>query len=150
MKSKAIKILIVDDDESDRIRIERCLDRSGLTCECQNASNVESALEALCETHFDCTILDYHMPGRNGLVGLKMLLKHDPYLAIVMSTGHGDEQIASTAIKLGAKDYISKTDLKPSALRNTSGLLCNDPWLTERLPNSKKPCPLSPACLSTI
>jgi hypothetical protein len=113
LETKPFNLLIADDDQGDRMQISRCLQQSGLECQIQEADSVVSALDAIRRTSFDCVILDYNMLDQDGLEGVDALLKHDPCLAIIMSTAHGDENVASAAIKLGAMDYLAKADLKP-------------------------------------
>jgi signal transduction histidine kinase len=119
MKSTAIKLLIVDDDDGDRMQIIRSLKRSGLTCEWTEAATLDEALVAIGSQHFDCVILDYYLPGATGFDGISMLLSRDPMLPIILSTGHGNEQIASKAIKLGALDYINKAEFDGALLRGS-------------------------------
>jgi diguanylate cyclase (GGDEF)-like protein len=119
MDKSTLNILIIDDDEGDRKQIKRALKQSGLICECVETVSVESALLA-CEHHaFDCTIIDYELPGQDGLAGITALHTLLPYMAIIMSTGHGDEMVATEAIKHGASDYIVKKNLDPTLLRKT-------------------------------
>lgn len=117
MQEKTIKLLIVDDDEADRLQIQRCLERTKLAYEVHEASTMRSALEQLEQSHFDCVILDYYIPDQDGLRGVKTMLASYPFLPIVMLTGQGDEAVASTAIKLGARDYSSKSKLTPAGLK---------------------------------
>jgi signal transduction histidine kinase len=119
MLSTPLRLLIVDDDEGDRRQIVRCIRRSELDCELVEASSMEDALAATEAKQFDCVILDYFLPGQIDLDGIPMLHDQEPTLPIIVSTGHGNEYIASEAIKRGALDYISKSDLTPAALRTT-------------------------------
>ena len=118
MKPRTIRLLVVDDDEGDRLQIMRCLERIDFACDVHEATTVPSALDQVKQTKFDCVILDYYIPGQNGIDGLKSLLKFDPFLAVIMATGQGDELIASAAIKFGARDYMPKSKFTPARLRD--------------------------------
>ncbi len=118
MKPVRRKLLVLDDDEGDRIQVVRCLEEASVTFDCYEASSLRSALDQMKTTRFDCVIIDDNMPGENGLDGVKALLKSDPFLAVIMSTGQADEDIASAAIKFGARDYIPKAKLTPASLRD--------------------------------
>lgn len=103
-------VLVVDDSPEDREAIIRIL--------AQDQINVYSVLEAhdehscvetlLGDTKIDCVLLDYSMPGRDGLELLRKLLEHHDSLPVIMITGEGSEDIAVDALKLGAQDYIVK------------------------------------------
>ena len=58
---------------------------------------------------YDVVLLDYRLPGLNALELLKDLRQPDkPEVPVVLVTGHGDEEIALQAIKLGASSYVVK------------------------------------------
>ncbi len=102
------KILIADDDEGDRKLVRRALEKADLAFACVETDTVEGALTACGNQKFDCAIVDYRMPGMDGLQGVAALHERHPYMAIVMATGHGDETVAADAMKQGASDYIPK------------------------------------------
>jgi signal transduction histidine kinase len=117
MSGAAIDVLIIDDDIGDRMQIRRALAKSGVAHELVEASNMEEALQACEEKPFDTVIVDYNMPGLNGLGGIARLHERHPLLPIIMSTGQGCEQVAAEAIKLGALDYILKSDINEQTVR---------------------------------
>jgi signal transduction histidine kinase len=112
----SLAILITDDDQGDRKQILRALMQTGLSCECFEADSIKEALAA-CETRaFDCAIIDYQLPGGDGLDGMTALHKSCPNMFIVMATGHGDATIATEAMKRGASDYIAKENITGKSL----------------------------------
>jgi PAS domain S-box-containing protein len=113
---KRLRILIVDDDEGDRWQIKRALKKAGVSCECTETRNTEEAVAACQAGAFDCAIIDYQLPGSDGLAGITALHDLCPYMAIIMSTGQGDEMVAADAMKRGACDYISKTSLDAQSM----------------------------------
>jgi signal transduction histidine kinase len=119
MNSLPLRILIADDDEGDRRQIKRAVRQSGLNCECIETVSTERALELCGQTEFDCVIMDYRLPGQDGLAGISAMHERFAHLPIIMSTGHGDEMVAADAIKRGASDYIPKTGVNPSSIRKT-------------------------------
>jgi signal transduction histidine kinase len=117
MNNRALQILITDDDEGDRKQIKRAIGQSALSAGCTETASIEDALDA-CEQHeFDCAIVDYRLPGEDGLEGITALRGRLPYMAIIMSTGQGDEMVAAEAMKRGAADYISKSRINPVAIQ---------------------------------
>jgi DNA-binding NtrC family response regulator len=112
-----ISILIVDDDEGDRRQIKRALKEARVLCECTEAWDVEEAMDACEARAFDCAVIDYRLPGADGLAALTTLHDLYPNMAIVMSTGRVDGELAAEAMKRGACDFISKTNLDARSMR---------------------------------
>lgn len=87
----------------------------------REAETCAQGLEALSEESFDCVILDYFMPGDDGLAFLDELGGEDARLpcTVVMLTGQGNEQIAVEALKRGIEDYVVKDMLASELLVQT-------------------------------
>jgi len=114
MNRGTIRLLIADDDDGDRMQLRRLIRACGLVCEIDEATDLNEAEAACAARDYDCAIIDYRMPGGNGLEGIVALRERHPLLPIVMVTGQGDELIATEAIKLGAADYVPKSQLSQS------------------------------------
>ena len=110
-------ILIVDDDAGDRRHVIRALKQACFAGAYVEAADVASAVAACDKSIFDFAILDYQMPGNDGLQGIAALRERFPYLPLIMATSHGDEMIATEAMKLGAADYIPKSQINKSSIR---------------------------------
>ena len=65
----------------------------------------------------DCILLDYSLPGRDGLGVLESIMDRNPLAAVVMITGQGDEAIAVKAMKSGAQDYLTKDVISSASLQ---------------------------------
>lgn len=65
---------------------------------------------------FHVVLLDYDMPGTNGLEILRWMQQHQITTPVVMLTGAGTEEVAVEAMKLGAYDYVRKEQLDLSHL----------------------------------
>jgi diguanylate cyclase (GGDEF)-like protein/PAS domain S-box-containing protein len=58
---------------------------------------------------FDILLVDYRLPGMDGLELTKLLREeYDLKLPIVLVTGQGNEEVATGALRLGVDDYVSK------------------------------------------
>jgi len=109
--NEALKILITDDDDGDRKHVLRALRLAGISCECVEAGDVDEALAACERQSFDVAIVDYRLPGCDGLDGVAALHRRAPAMFIVMATGQGDATVATEAMKRGASDYIAKDNI---------------------------------------
>ena len=56
----------------------------------------------------DAIVLDYHMPGLNGLEALPILRHAAPHARIVMFSADDDTSASRTAMERGADGYITK------------------------------------------
>jgi PAS domain S-box-containing protein len=111
-----IKILIVDDDEVDRMVILRALKRAGIQAEISTAESIAQAVAVVHQHSFDCVFLDYRLPGGDGLELLQTFRNEGFTMPIIVVTSQGDEKIAVEVMKSGGTDYITKQML------NTEGI----------------------------
>jgi PAS domain S-box-containing protein len=117
MTAGNLNILIVDDDDGDRKQIMRALKRAELAHRCVETVCIEDALEACNTCTFDCAIVDYQMPGQDGLSGIAALHERLPFMPIIMATGQGDAAVATEAMKIGASDYIDKAHILADSIK---------------------------------
>lgn len=114
-----LRVLIVDDDEVDRMAVRRGFLRSGVSVALTEAHDEVTARRLLHERDFDCVILDYNIPGSDGLRLLETLRLERPGTPVIMLTGQGDEQVAVRLMKAGAVDYLPKTSVTPERLASS-------------------------------
>lgn len=108
-----IKVLVIDDDEVDRITLKRALKKADLTFSLTECSEAEEALTLLREDEYDCVFLDYLLPGTDGLTLLKRLRSSGIKVPIIIITSQGDEKVAVEMMKSGASDYVVKDQINP-------------------------------------
>jgi two-component system, sensor histidine kinase and response regulator len=111
-----LRILIVDDDEVDRMAVQRALAKSGISLTTTEATTYTAAIEQLKTHEFDCTFMDYGLPDQNGLALVQAARRLDIQHPLVVLTGQGDEQIAVDLMKAGATDYLTKSQISPTTL----------------------------------
>ena len=99
-------IAIVDDDESVRHSLMRLCRSVGFQAESYHSA--EDYIEAHRTEAIDLLILDYHLPGKNGLELLHEVRVHRRHLPVMMISGHADEAIRDRAIENGAIACLSK------------------------------------------
>ena len=100
------RILVVDDTESFRFLINRCLEEAGYGTTC--VADGAAALVELERSPFDLIISDLVMPEMDGVALLRQARRLLPYLPFVLITAYGTIDGAVAAIKEGADDYLLK------------------------------------------
>jgi DNA-binding NtrC family response regulator len=100
------KILIVDDEPFNLDLLEQELSDLGYAV--VRAETGAAALTQIDKIAPDLVLLDYLMPGMNGIEVLQTIRKTQNDLPIVMITAYGTIDLAVEAIKAGADDFITK------------------------------------------
>ncbi len=116
--SEPMNILIIDDSVDDRMLYCRVLHKSAdVNYIISEADNGEAGLKMIDQEKPDCILLDYSLPGRNGVEVLKRIRSLYQHLPVVMLTGQGNETVAVTAMQEGAQNYIAKSSITPESLQ---------------------------------
>ncbi|MEH2444906.1 MAG: ATP-binding protein [Nostoc sp.] len=113
---QTLKILIVDDNEVDRMAFRDALTKAGVQMELFEVSDGNDAFSALSTTAYDCVFFDYRLPDQHGLTFIQQLRSSKIKVPSVVLTAQGDEQITVQLIKAGATDYLSKSKISPEML----------------------------------
>lgn len=114
--SLPLRLLVVDDDELDRLALRRCVHQSRLEARIDEALSGRDALRRISEQVYDCVLVDWHLPGEDGTTLLRELRHAAPQTPVVIFTGRGDEDIAVELMKSGAADYLPKASLTPERI----------------------------------
>ncbi|MGB8425874.1 MAG: sigma-54 dependent transcriptional regulator, partial [Desulfobacterales bacterium] len=99
-------ILIVDDEPSILQSLGGLLTDEGF--EVHTASNGYEALKNIDSESPDLVLLDIWMPGLDGIDTLQEIKKSNPFIQVIIITGHGTIETAVKATKMGAYDLIEK------------------------------------------
>jgi two-component system response regulator HydG len=99
-------VLVVDDDEANRVTLERILSREGYRV--VHADSGRAAMERLRDERVDLVLTDLKMPGMSGIDLLKAARKVDPDVEVVVMTAYGTVETAVEAMKEGAYDFVAK------------------------------------------
>jgi len=123
---ECLKLLVVDDEEGMRLGMQRGLKQHTFiipefgTEVCYDitlAEDGETAIEILKETVFDLILLDYKLPGINGIDVLEFLQAEQPEATVIMVTAFASLEVAVSATKNGAYDFLAKP-FSPRELRS--------------------------------
>lgn len=128
MKSGPAPLLIVEDNPVYAEILERLLPTLGadLRFTSKWVDNAEQAIEEIKQQQFELVLLDYKLPGADGMTVLAHIrsLPASKQPAVIMLTGMGNEAVAVEAMKRGAKDYLPKDSLDvPSLVRAITSAL---------------------------
>lgn len=113
-ETKALQVLVVDDERDIREGSERILKRAGFLV--VTASRGEEALERLATARSDIVLLDLKMPGIDGMEVLARIRELDTSILVIVITGYATVETAIEAMKKGAYDFIPKP-FEPEQLR---------------------------------
>ena len=100
------KILLVDDEPLNLDLLEQELSDLGYAVE--KTDSGRAALDKLAATPADLVLLDYQMPGMNGIEVLTEIKKKQADLPVIIITAYGTIERAVEAIKSGADDFVTK------------------------------------------
>ena len=101
-----IRILVVDDERSIGIALQRLLTGRGYGVD--TVVSGEEAVARLGQSAYHLVITDLSLKTFSGMDVLRWIREHTPDTAVIMITAYGSEKIAVDAMKLGAADYIPK------------------------------------------
>src|SRR5215204_2179372 len=114
----ALRLLLVDDDEVDRLAVKRMLRQTRFDATIEERTDRASAL-AFGPGSFDCVLLDYNLPGADGLEILHEIRAKGDSVPVIALTGQGDEEVAVALMKAGASDYLNKNSLTAERLERS-------------------------------
>jgi DNA-binding NtrC family response regulator len=101
-----MRILLIDDDEWIRDSLSIFFEAEG--CRVLTLETAEEGLSAIKDQIFDLIIVDYKLPGRDGIEFLKRVGHTQPDALKVLITAYRNENIVSEAKKLKVQGFIEK------------------------------------------
>ncbi len=105
-RNRRLDILVVEDEPFQREMIRDHLVGEGYRV--HEAESGEKALQLLEKHSFDLLLLDFRMPGMNGIEVLKEARRVAPHVEAILITAYGAIETAVEAMKAGAADYLTK------------------------------------------
>jgi len=101
-----LPLLVVDDEESARRAFAGILRHARYTVD--TAGSGEEAIEALAREQFSVVLCDVRMPGIDGFAVMRRARELDPEVALIVVSAIDDAATATTALRNGASDYLTK------------------------------------------
>ncbi|MCH9734250.1 MAG: hybrid sensor histidine kinase/response regulator [Actinomycetia bacterium] len=103
---KPSRVLVIEDSLTVAMSLVRDLESQGWGTE--RAGTLAEGLELLDRENFDLVLLDLTLPDAEELDGLARVCAAHPLQAVVILTGHGDDELELKALDMGAQDYLLK------------------------------------------
>ncbi len=131
MTDTSPKVFIVDDDQDIRSSLSRALRKRGFNVEAFGSAM--AFLTIYTPDQPGCLVLDYGMPGMNGLELQAELKRRNYAIPIIFITGHGGVAESVQAIKSGAIDFLEKPFRQDALDERIRSALQTDKKRRERL-----------------
>ena len=109
--SKPLRILVVEDSEYDTLLLVYELQRGGFDPTFQRVDTSAAMSAALEQQDWDIVFADFSMPQFNAVAALELVKKKGLDVPFIIVSGTIGEEVAVTAMKNGAHDYIMKGNL---------------------------------------
>jgi PAS domain S-box-containing protein len=131
-------VLLIEDNSGDaRLVTEYLRERFGGACRVREVSTLAAGLQALTETSVDVVLLDLGLPDSSGLDAYFQIHAQAPQTPVVILTGDRDEDKAIEALRVGAEDYLAKSDTDGVTLIRSMRHAVQRRALVERLRDSE-------------
>ena len=106
-----MRLIVVDDDRLVVDSLKIILGTQPQIEVVGTGANGDDAVALYAEHTPDIALLDIQMPGRDGLSAAREILERDPAARVVFLTTFSDDEYIVSALKLGARGYLIKTDV---------------------------------------
>ncbi len=110
--TQPLRVLQIEDVEDDALLIALELERGGLMPHCTRVETAGAMRIALREQSWDIVISDFGLPHFDAPSALHVLQEHGLDLPFIIVSGTITDEVAVSAMKAGANDFITKTNLK--------------------------------------
>ncbi len=136
------RVLIVDDHRMFAELVANVLARHDDISVCGVASNGDEALVAIANDAPDVVVLDYALPGGDGVAVAREIRRVAPAVEVIMLTGLSNDEVLRAAVLAGCAGFVTKdkaVDELVAAVRSVrDGRSAIDPEATARLASPAK------------
>ncbi len=124
-------ILVVDDDIAFNDLLNRFLTKEGFIVESVYSS--KEVLNIIQQKRVDLVLVDYQLPGMDGLQLTEKIHNEHPGLPVILITNYADIRVAVNSIKLGAFEFVSKPVIPDELLKIIRLALTNTSTVTQKI-----------------
>lgn len=130
MSTVVRRILLADDHEMIRRGVRSLIETRANLKVVAEVSTGREALEEARRTRPDIAVIDYSLPGLNGLDLTIMLKRELDRLQILIYTMHDREEMIMEVLRAGARAFVLKTDAEQHILAAIDALSVNRPYFS--------------------
>lgn len=128
--SKAIRILLADDHEVVRHGFRAMIAGKAGWEVCAETGDGRMAVELVEKLRPDVAVLDYAMPGLNGIEATRQIRKIAPECEVVMLSATVEDRTIQHALEAGALSFVAKTDAPEHLIAAIEAVSQGKPYLT--------------------
>ncbi len=147
METKALRVLLVEDQKLMRIGLKSLLEEHNSIQTIYEATNAKEAIEKYKQLKPDVILMDIGLPDGNGIEVTKKLIEHSSDCKVVILTSHLSEEEIFSSLHAGARAYVMKdvnTDILEMIIKTVNdGAMWLDPQIVPIL--REKNCGVIPA-----
>src|SRR5215208_1659695 len=130
MTSPVRRVLIVDDHDAVRRGVKNLVESRSNYQVVGEAQDGRLALELARETNPDIIILDYSLPGLNGLDLAHLLKQSNPRVEILLYTMHDREDVILEVLRAGVRGFVLKSDTERHLIAALDALSIHRPYFS--------------------
>lgn len=127
------KILIVDDHAIVRRGLKDLFEDFDPSLKIHEAASGDEAITAIRKEKYELIMIDFSLPGKNGLETISILKSEQPELKFIMLSIYPEEQYAVRAIKAGASAYLNKDCLPEEIVKAARKVMAGGKYISETL-----------------
>lgn len=128
-----VKLLVADDHAIVRRGLQALLEAEAGWQVCAAAENGQTAVDLAVRHRPNVAILDYSLPGLNGLEATRHIRRACPGTEVLIYTMHNNEDIIRDVLRAGARGYLLKTEDDSEVVRAVRALLHKKPYFSPQV-----------------
>src|SRR5260370_12240651 len=130
---KKSRVLIVDDDRTNRAGLVNVIDHQPDLIVCGEAESAAQELDILDSSRPDLLLIDITLPGKSGLELIKDVKAMRPELLMLVISMHDESLYADRVLRAGARGYITKHEGAEKLMEATRHALSGKIYVSESM-----------------